>query len=136
MLGLGLAIEPQLWSLLFVMVRVGAAFAAAPVFGAIGVPLPVRVALSGAVGVLVLGVHPVTPPAQLFGLATFVSVAAEARPSTAHRPDRDNLCRSDDSAAEMGRAGRGCAIGIRDEHSRTACVGCRSLAEAMSTAMR
>lgn len=78
MLGFGLSVEPQLWALLFVMARVGAAFVAAPVFGAIGVPLPVRVALSGAVGVLVLGVHPVTPPAQVFGLASFMAVAAEA----------------------------------------------------------
>ena len=31
-LGFGLAIEPQLWALLFVMVRVGAAFVFAPVF--------------------------------------------------------------------------------------------------------
>jgi flagellar biosynthetic protein FliR len=77
-LGFGLAIEPQLWALVFVMVRIGAAFIAAPIFGAVSVPLPVRVALSGAIGVLVLAVHPVAPPAQLFGVATFLSVAAEA----------------------------------------------------------
>jgi flagellar biosynthetic protein FliR len=78
MLGFGLAIEPQLWALIFVMVRIGAAFIAAPVFGAVSVPLPVRITLSGAIGVLVLGVHPVTPPDQVFALATFLSVAAEA----------------------------------------------------------
>src|SRR3546814_21113139 len=78
MLGFGLAIEPQLWALIFVMVRIGAAFIAAPVFGAISIPLPVRVTLSGAIGVLVLGTHAVTPPAQVFGLATFLSIAAEA----------------------------------------------------------
>ena len=78
MLGFGLAVEPQLWALVFVMVRIGAAFIAAPVFGAVSVPLPVRISLSGAIGVLVLGVHPVTPPAEIFGLATFMSVAAEA----------------------------------------------------------
>jgi len=77
-LGFGLAVEPQLWALVFVMVRIGAAFIAAPVFGAVSVPLPVRISLSGAIGVLVLGVHPVTPPAEIFGLATFMSVAAEA----------------------------------------------------------
>ena len=33
MLGFGLSIEPQLWALIFTMVRVGAAFVAAPVFG-------------------------------------------------------------------------------------------------------
>ncbi|HVI98195.1 MAG TPA: flagellar biosynthetic protein FliR [Sphingomonas sp.] len=78
MLGFGLSIEPQLWALIFVMVRIGAAFVAAPVFGAVSIPLPVRVTLSGAIGVLVLGMHPVTPPAHVFALATFLSIAAEA----------------------------------------------------------
>jgi len=78
MLGFGLSIEPQLWALIFVMVRVGAAFVAAPVFGAVSVPLPVRITLSGAIGVLVLGIDPVTPPPQIFALATFLSIAAEA----------------------------------------------------------
>jgi flagellar biosynthetic protein FliR len=77
-LGFGLSVEPQLWALIFVMVRVGAAFVAAPVFGAVGVPLPVRVTLSGAIGVMVLGVHDIAPPAQVFGVATFLSIAAEA----------------------------------------------------------
>ena len=39
-LGFGLSIEPQLWALIFVMVRVGSALIAAPVFGAVQVPLP------------------------------------------------------------------------------------------------
>lgn len=78
MLGFGLSIEPQLWALVFVMVRVGTAFVFAPVFANVSVPLPVRVALSGAVGILVMGANPVTPPAQVFALATFVAVAAEA----------------------------------------------------------
>ena len=78
MLGFGLSIEPQLWALLFVMVRIGAAFIAAPVFGAVSIPLPVRVALSGSIGLLVLAAHPVQPPAQVFALTTILSVAAEA----------------------------------------------------------
>lgn len=78
MLGFGLAIEPQLWALIFVMIRVGAAFVAAPVFGNVSVPLPVRVSLAGAIGVLVLGTHTITPPTQIFALTTFLSVAAEA----------------------------------------------------------
>lgn len=78
MLGLGLSIEPQLWALIFVMVRVGAAFVAAPVFGNVSVPLQVRVVLTGAVGVLVLGMHEVTPPPQVFAVATFLAIAAEA----------------------------------------------------------
>ncbi len=78
MLGFGLSIEPQLWALAFVMIRVGAAFIAAPVFGNVSVPLPARIALSGAIGVLVLGTQTITPPAQVFGLETFVAVGAEA----------------------------------------------------------
>ena len=78
MLGFGLSIEPQLWALIFVMVRIGAAFVAAPVFGAVQIPVMVRVTLSAAIGFLVLAAHPVVPPAQVFGLATFVAVAGEA----------------------------------------------------------
>lgn len=77
MLGFGLSIEPQLWTLLFTMVRVGAAFIAAPVFGAVAVPLPVRVTLSGAIGILAMNAMPIAAPAQIFALATFLSVAAE-----------------------------------------------------------
>lgn len=78
MLGFGLSIEPQLWMLLFVMVRVSAAFIAAPVFGAVSVPLQVRIALSGAIGILVLGAQPVTAPAEVFALTTFLAIASEA----------------------------------------------------------
>ena len=78
MLGFGLSIEPQLWALLFTMVRVGAAFVAAPVFGAVSVPVQVRVILSGAIAVLALNVAPITAPAEVFALATFLSIAAEA----------------------------------------------------------
>ena len=78
MLGFGLSIEPQLWALLFVMIRVGAAFITAPVFGAVGIPLPVRVSLAGAIGVLVLASHPIVPPRDIFAVSTVLSVAAEA----------------------------------------------------------
>ena len=42
MLGFGLSIEPQLWALFFVMIRIGATFIAAPVFGNVSVPVTVR----------------------------------------------------------------------------------------------
>lgn len=77
-MGFGLSIEPQLWALIFAMVRIGAAFVAAPVFGAVAVPLPARIALTGALGVLVLNVAHIQPPAQIFSTATFLAVAAEA----------------------------------------------------------
>lgn len=78
MMGFGLSIEPQLWALLFAMVRIGAAFVAAPVFSAVAVPLPARIALSGAIGVLVVNVAHIVPPPQIFALSTFLAVGAEA----------------------------------------------------------
>ncbi|WP_298091499.1 flagellar biosynthetic protein FliR [uncultured Sphingomonas sp.] len=78
MLGFGLAIEPQIWAVLFVMIRVGAAFITAPVFGAVSVPLPVRVSLAGAIAFLVLATHRVVPPPVIFSVTTILSVAAEA----------------------------------------------------------
>ena len=78
MMGFGLSIEPQLWALMFAMVRIGAAFIAAPVFSAVSVPLPARIALTGAIGVLVLGVAPIQAPPEIFSINTFLAVAAEA----------------------------------------------------------
>jgi flagellar biosynthetic protein FliR len=78
MMGFGLSIEPQLWTLIFTMVRVGAAFIAAPVFGAVSVPLNVRVALTGAIGVLSMNAVPIQAPGEIFMLTTFLSVASEA----------------------------------------------------------
>jgi flagellar biosynthesis protein FliR len=78
MMGFGLSIEPQLWALLFAMVRIGAAFIAAPVFSAVSVPLPARIALSGAIGVLVVNVTHIQPPSDVFSLVSFVSIASEA----------------------------------------------------------
>ncbi|WP_082444231.1 flagellar biosynthetic protein FliR [Sphingomonas sp. Leaf242] len=78
MLGFGLSIEPQLWALFFVMIRIGATFIAAPVFGNVSVPVTVRVTLSGAIGFLVLAAHPIVPPENIFSVPTMLSAAAEA----------------------------------------------------------
>jgi flagellar biosynthetic protein FliR len=78
MLGFGLAIEPQLWALLFTMVRVGAAFLAAPVFGAVAVPLNVRILLTAAVSILSMHAAPIAVPGEVFVLTTILAVAAEA----------------------------------------------------------
>jgi flagellar biosynthetic protein FliR len=77
-MGFGLSVEPQLWALLFAMVRIGAAFVAAPVFSSVQIPLPARIALTGAIGVLVVNVTDIQPPEQVFSLMTFVAVASEA----------------------------------------------------------
>ena len=78
MLGFGLSIEPQLWALIFVMVRIGAAFIAAPVFGAVGVPVMVRITLSGAIAVLVINTQAITPPAEIFSATTLLAILGEA----------------------------------------------------------
>ena len=75
----GLAgLEASLWLYLLAMVRPGAAFLAAPVFGAANVPIQVRVILSLAVGMPALAATPFEMPAG--GLATIdgaVMVAGE-----------------------------------------------------------
>ncbi len=79
MLGFGLPnVEASLFSLVFVMVRIGAAFIAAPVFGALAVPVQLRVLLAAAIGVLVVNNAPVATPAAVFGFATLLQVAQEA----------------------------------------------------------
>ena len=78
MMGFGLSIEPQLWTLLFAMIRIGAAFVAAPVFSAVSIPLPVRITLSAAIGLLVMNVAHITPPPSIFSFTTIVMVASEA----------------------------------------------------------
>lgn len=70
-------IEDQLWMLLFVMIRCGAAMLAAPIFGAAGVPVQVRIVLAGALGVFILAWVPVTVPQDLFSLPGAVTIAGE-----------------------------------------------------------
>lgn len=79
MLGLGLpSVEPALFALIFVMVRIGAAFIAAPVFGAVAVPVQIRIVLAAAIGVLVVNHAKIPTPAAVFSLETFLQVAQEA----------------------------------------------------------
>lgn len=74
--GLG-TIESELWRLLFVMTRIGAALLAAPLFGGAAVPMQVRVIAAGAIAVLVCAWHPVTVPPALFTLSGVLAIAAE-----------------------------------------------------------
>jgi flagellar biosynthetic protein FliR len=76
-LGLGL-LEAQLWQVIFVMVRVGAALVAAPIFGARGVPVQVRIVLSAAVAIFVLNWVPVTLPPDMASVDAMMAVAGEA----------------------------------------------------------
>ena len=71
------AIEGELWRLLFVMTRIGAALLAAPFFGAAGVPVQLRVALTGAIAILVCAWTPVQAPAALLSVEGLLMVAGE-----------------------------------------------------------
>ncbi|MGL4542846.1 MAG: flagellar biosynthetic protein FliR, partial [Polymorphobacter sp.] len=57
--------------------RCGAALAVLPGIGALLVPLRVRIGLSGAVGLLVLGTQPLALPADMLGAAGLLAVAGE-----------------------------------------------------------
>jgi flagellar biosynthetic protein FliR len=75
--GLG-AVEADLWALIFVMVRVGAAVLASPIFGARSVPPQVRTVLAGAMGVFILNWVPVQVPDDMLALPTFIALLVEA----------------------------------------------------------
>lgn len=71
------AVEQELWRLVFLMLRVGAAMMAAPFFGAASVPVLVRICATGAVAVFVAAWLPVEPPPALFTLAGLLAAAGE-----------------------------------------------------------
>jgi flagellar biosynthetic protein FliR len=71
------AIEAELWRLVFLMTRIGAALLAAPFFGAASVPVQLRIAIVGAIAVLVAAWVPVAVPPALFSLAGMLVLAGE-----------------------------------------------------------
>lgn len=71
------AVEAELWKLVFLMTRVGAALLAAPFFGAAAVPAQLRVAITAAMAVLVSAWVPVTVPPALLSLAGMLILAGE-----------------------------------------------------------
>jgi flagellar biosynthetic protein FliR len=71
------ALEADLWRLVFVMLRVGAALLAAPFFGATTVPVVVRTGLTGAIAVMICAWTPVQVPEALISLNGLLSAAGE-----------------------------------------------------------
>lgn len=71
------AVEAELWKLVFLMTRIGAALLAAPFFAAAAVPVQLRVAITGALAVLVSAWVPVTVPPALLSLAGMLALLAE-----------------------------------------------------------
>lgn len=77
-LGFGIGpLETEFWRVVFLMTRIGAAMAAAPIFGAMGVPAQVRVIVTGAIAVFVAVWTDVPAPENLFSLAGMLAVAGE-----------------------------------------------------------
>ncbi len=66
-------VEAQLWLWLIAMIRPGAAFIAAPVFGAAAVPVQLRIILSLAIGMAALNSVPIALPPG--GVASFAGIA-------------------------------------------------------------
>lgn len=71
------AVEAELWKLVFLMTRIGAALLAAPFFSAAAVPVQLRVAITGALAVLVSAWVPVVTPPALISLAGLMAIGAE-----------------------------------------------------------
>ncbi len=71
-------VEAQLWIWLIAMIRPGAAFLAAPIFGAAAVPMQLRIILSMAIGMAALNsVHITLPPDGVASIAGVALVGGE-----------------------------------------------------------
>jgi len=72
------ALEQDMWRVVFLMTRIGAALLAAPFFGAASVPMPVRVALTGALAIFTsIWLPAIETPVALLSLAGLMAVAGE-----------------------------------------------------------
>ena len=76
-LGIG-ALEQDLWRVVFLMTRLGAALLAAPFFGATSVPVSVRVSITGAIAIFVsIWMPSVQTPAALISLDGMLAILGE-----------------------------------------------------------
>ena len=71
------AIEAQLWQILFLSVRCGAALMAAPMVGGMAVPAPVRILLSLTLGYFIAVWVPLAPPPEMLSLAAVLALLHE-----------------------------------------------------------
>ncbi len=70
-------VETELWRMMFVMTRIGAALLAAPIFSSAGVPVQLRVAITGAIAILITAWTDVAVPTALLSAQGLVAVAGE-----------------------------------------------------------
>lgn len=71
------SLEAELWRLVFVMCRIGAAMLAAPFFGAAAIPAQLRVGMAGAFAVMVCATTPITAPDNLLSAQGLLALAGE-----------------------------------------------------------
>lgn len=71
------SIEAQLWQILFLSIRCGAALLAAPMIGGVTVPAPLRILLSLVLGYFVATWVPLVPPPAMASLAAILAVLQE-----------------------------------------------------------
>ncbi len=71
------ALEGELWRVIFAMTRIGAALLAAPFFGAATVPMQLRVAMAGAIAVMVCAWTPLQAPPAMLSFAGLIVIAGE-----------------------------------------------------------
>lgn len=74
--GLG-NIEAQLWQIIFLSIRCGAAFMAAPMVGGMAVPVPVRILLSITFGYFIAAWVPLSPLPEMLSFAAVLAVLHE-----------------------------------------------------------
>jgi flagellar biosynthetic protein FliR len=75
-LGLG-GIEAQLWQILFLSIRCGAALMAAPMVGGMAVPAPLRILLSLVFGFFIASFVPLPPAPEMLSFAAVLAVLHE-----------------------------------------------------------
>ncbi len=71
------SIEAQLWQILFLSIRCGAALLAAPMVGGMAVPAPLRILLSIVLGYFVASWVPVAPAPEMLSFAAVMAVLHE-----------------------------------------------------------
>ena len=71
------SIEAQLWQIMFLSIRCGAALMAAPMIGGMAVPAPLRILLSLVLGYFVMSWVPINPAPDMMSIAAILAVLHE-----------------------------------------------------------
>jgi flagellar biosynthetic protein FliR len=71
------SLEAQLWQIVFLSIRCGAALMAAPIVGGMAVPAPLRILLSIVLGFFIATWVPLPPPPAMMSFAAIIAVLHE-----------------------------------------------------------